>query len=317
MRKTMTATLLGVGLVVAGPSRLLLGAAPAVAQSPGGGGGFHGGGGGGFHGGGGGGFHGGGGFSGGAGFHGGGGFNGGAGFRGTGYGGGSYGAGSVGYHGGGYVGDRGGYGHHGGYGYHDHDGYRGGYGYRGSYYGGFGGYYGGFGGYYGGLGYGCCGYGYYDGAGFLLGAAAVAGVTALAVESAYDRPYYDGYYVESYAPPPPVVAYAPPPAVYEASPATYRPPVGTDRASLIDRCARAAEADARSFASEAKFVRTETFDRDGPSAHIEGVLDVTRNYGGRYDRDGFPLSNDQAGRTQVRFTCSLDAGHIVGLKIDR
>lgn len=262
MRKSIVAAALGVGLVIAGPAQMSLGAMPASAQGHGG---FHGGGGG---------FHGGGGFGGGGGFHGG--------------------------------GDRGFGGFHGGGDHGFGGGYRGGgWGGRGGYYGGYrGGYYGGFG-----FGYGCCGYygGYYDGAGLLLGAAAVAGVTALAVDSAYDRTYY--------APPPPVSYYEAPvvPAGY------YDRPVPLDRRTLIDRCARVAEDDARGWASAAHFVHVDTFDRDADLAHIDGTLDVTvAQEHGRYDRDGFPIRDDQSLRSQpVHFTCQIDRGNVVALHLDR
>jgi len=268
MRKSIVAAAIGVGLVLTGPAQLALGSMPASAQGHGGGG-FHGGGGG---------FHGSGGF--GGGFHGGGGFGGG--FR----NGGDHGFG------GGY---RGGWGGHGGY----YGGYRGGYygGYRGGYYSGIG------------FGYGCCSYygGYYDGAGLLLGAAAVAGVTALAVDSAYDRSYY--------APPPPVSYYEAPvvPAGY------YDRPVSFDRRTLIDRCARAAEDDARGWASASHFVHVDTFDRDAAVARIEGTLDVTvTQEHGRYDRDGFPVREDRTvAPTYVHFTCQIDGGTVVAMHIDR
>jgi len=217
----------------------------------------------------------------------GGGYHGGDGLRGSG--------GFRGFHGGA---DRGFGGYHGG-GWHDHDG-----GYRG-YYGGYrSGYYGGLG-----FGYGCCGYygGYYDGAGFLLGAAAVAGVTALAVDSAYDRDYY--------SPPPPPVYYEPP--VVAAG--YYDRPLPLDRRTLIDRCARAAEDDARGWSAAAHFVHVDTFDRDAAIARIEGTLDVTvaREHG-RYDRDGFPIREDrEVTPTHVHFTCQIDDGNIVALHLNR
>lgn len=268
MRNVMVSATLGVGLLIAGPTRMALGTAPAAAQ-------FHGGGGG---------------------FHAGGGFRGGGGLRGGGevHGGGEHG----GVRGEGFSGYRGGYG-----------GFRGGYygGYRSGYYGSYrGGYYGGFG-----YGYGCCGY--YGGAGFLLGAAAVAGVTALAVDSAYHRSYYDRtYYDPGYVVAP--APYYPAPVV----PAGEYRPTSYNKNELIERCARAAESDASAWASTARFVRVETFDRDGPSTHVDGVLSVGTD--NRYDRDGFPQGFPQNGGPRVRdvrFTCALDGGEIINLKVDR
>ena len=203
-----------------------------------------------------------------------------------------------------YAGFRGGGGFHGGGGFYggggyrgDFGGFRGGYGgYRGYGGGGFGiGYIGGYGGYHGGFGggYGCCGYGYgygYDGAGFLLGAAAVAGVTALAIDSAYDRRSYRPSYDYGYTPPPP----------------RYYDGAALDRSALIDRCARAAESDARGFSTYARFDRVDSFDRSGGFARVDGTVEVSS--ADRYDRDG---------TRPVRFSCSTDGGRIVDLRLDR
>jgi len=227
-----------------------------------------------------------------AGFHSGGFRSGGSAFRG--------GEGSRGGYPGGAGGYRGGYGFysgHGGYGLRS--GY-GGYGFRGGYGGS------GFrGDYYGGYGF-CCGY--YDSAGLFFGAAALGGLIALGIEDSRPAYYYPSYDY-GYSPPPPPSARA----EDAYAPVGYRGGDGSDRQALIDRCAHAAELDARGFAASARFDHVVAFDRNGPDARVDGTLSV----GGPSNYDRYATSDSTAQPRALRFTCALADGRIVDLRLDR
>jgi len=192
-------------------------------------------------------------------------------------------------------------GHHGG-GYYGHGGYGG---YRGGYYGGRR-YYGG-----GGFGFGD----------FLLGAAVVGGVAAIAsANSGYGGYGYDTYqtypapvYVTPapvYVTPPPVYV-TPPAAAYNTGPAGYdnggaEPQQAQAQIDPVQQCSRAAEVDAQARGGIARVTGIDHVDNNQTGARVSGRLEV--NVGG--DQNG---NNSRVERS--RFDCTAQYGQITALRL--